>query len=195
MREHGRRYHTFPGVILERPWKPYPFLQTKSGRGWSRMLGLVQNITTDFEGNQMAAALRGFIVFLIVLACCPPQARAKDDTVCPAVHETAIAIFIEPTDEEIALMKKENGEDFYTIADDALYYQSQAAELLQKIKFPFCSTTNESHEFIAKDNNKKYSVSKKCRGWCLILWNGHGEPIWTNAVDLFMHESYLQNAN
>ncbi len=112
---------------------------------------------------------------------------------CPAVHEKPVAVFIEPSENKIELMKKEDGDGFYTIADDAMYYQSQAIEYLGKMRFPYCFTENEKHEFII-EKKKRYVVSEKCEGWCLILWNGKDEPVRTYTVDIAMQEEYLKRA-
>jgi hypothetical protein len=112
---------------------------------------------------------------------------------CPAVHEKPIAVFIQPSDKKIELMKKEDGDGFYTIADDAMYYQAQAIEYLKKKRFPYCFTENEKHEFIS-EKKKRFVMDKKCEGWCLILWNGKDEPVRTYTVDIAMHEAYLKKA-
>lgn len=112
---------------------------------------------------------------------------------CPTVSEKPVAVFIQPSDKKIEQMKKEDGEAFYTIADDAMYYQSQAIEYLEKMHIPFCFSENENHTF-KKDGSTSYSVNQKCEGWCLILWNGKEKPVWTNAVDITMQEAYLKRA-
>lgn len=135
------------------------------------------------------------LLFLcLLLAAWPFSGHAEEYEKCSDTHERPIAIFIEPTDAEIASMKEEHGqEDFYVIADDSLYYQWQATEFFEKKKFHFCFTENEKHSFLF-DNKPKLTLNVDCQGWCLILWNGRDEPISTTAVDLFMHESYLESA-
>lgn len=119
---------------------------------------------------------------------------AQDSTVCPLVHEQAVVVFIDPTEEEIEKMKKEVGEDdFYAIADDILYYRYNAQEYLKELGFPFCFTKEEKHKFIMADN-KKLSFEKKCNDWSLVLWNGKEEPICASAVDILLHEQYLKAA-
>jgi hypothetical protein len=132
-------------------------------------------------------------IALTAPATSPAVSKDTKNKKCSSIFEKPIAVFIEPTDQKIEAMKKENGEDFYTIADDALYYESQATEFLEKMGFPYCFTERESHEFKI-DNNKKFSVNEKCDGWCLILWNGKDKPESANTVDLFMYESYLKRA-
>lgn len=125
----------------------------------------------------------------------PSLSRAASDEgktkKCAAIHQTPVAVFIQPSDSKIESMKKESGEDFDTIADDAMYYQWQATEFLEKMKFPYCFTENENHVFKA-GQNKEYSVNEKCEGWCLVLWNGKDKPISSYAIDISMQEEYLR---
>jgi hypothetical protein len=118
-------------------------------------------------------------------------ADAQEVKKCATVHEGPVAIFIEPTDEEREALKKERGEeDFDTIADDIMWYDWRATEFLSKRDIPFCFTTEEHHEFITVDD-KRYSVDKECRYWCLLLWNGKDEPVYTDSIDIDMYEDYL----
>lgn len=136
------------------------------------------------------------LLFTIVLIS-PAMAQAASEDgkaeKCRSVHQTPIVVFIQPSDKEIESMKKKDEEGFYIIADDAMYYQAQAMEFLEKMKFPYCFTENEKHEFKTHDNNQ-YAVNDKCEAWCLILWNGKNKPVSTYTVDISMHESYLKRA-
>jgi hypothetical protein len=121
-----------------------------------------------------------------------PVPPAGEPGACATLHEKPIAIFIDPTDEELEAMKKANSEeDFFTITDDNLYYNAQAIEFLKQRDIPYCFTTEEGHEFVTPDN-KTYSVNKECSHWCLIIWNGKAEPLSVIAIDLFMYESYFK---
>jgi hypothetical protein len=141
-------------------------------------------------------SMRAFIITSILILLSIQPISSEDNRECPSHHEGPIAIFIDPTDEDVERMKKDNGEDvFYTIADDSLYYKWEAVEFLSKNGISYWFTKNEEHEFTAKESNSKYSIKKECAGWCLILFNGKGEPEWASAVDIFMYEKYLKGVD
>ncbi len=105
--------------------------------------------------------LRIRIFVIVLMRFIPLNSIAEKHTFCPSIHEKPVAIFIGPTAEEIESMKQETGEDFYVIADDAMCYQWQAMELLEKMKFPFCFTEEENHTFLIKEKSKKFSLNEK----------------------------------
>ena len=122
------------------------------------------------------------LLLLTIVLISPAMSHAASQDAaakkCESIHQTPIAVFVEPTDKEIEALKKEDEEGFYIIANDAMYYQYQATEFLDKMKFPYCFTENEKHVFKAADN-KEYIVNKKCRpGAC---FSGMG------AKSLFQH--------
>ncbi len=134
-----------------------------------------------------------FTIVLITPAISRATSGDAEPEKCGSVHQTPVAVFIGPSDKKIESMKKKDEMGFYTIADDAMFYQAQAIEFLEKIKFPYCFTENEEHEFRTQDN-KQYAVKEKCEGWCLILWNGKDNPVSTYTVDISIHEPYLKGA-
>jgi hypothetical protein len=136
------------------------------------------------------------LIFAIILISPAVTRAASEDAEskkCGPVHQAPVAVFIGPSDKKIEAMKREGEEGFYTIADDAMYYQAQAMEFLEKMKFPYCFTENEKHVF-KTDGNKQYAVNEKCEAWCLILWNGKDKPVSTYTIDISMQESYLKRA-
>jgi hypothetical protein len=126
----------------------------------------------------MAAIIRIFVIILITGTAYIQIAAAQGSGECPSMHEKPIAIFIDPTDEEIKRMKIENSEEDF--------------EFLKKRNIPYCFTKNESHTFITTTKNRKYVMNKECGYWCLILWNGKIEPVWVNTADIFIYDPYLK---
>jgi hypothetical protein len=146
----------------------------------------------SLKGDEGVRLIRLLIVIFVAALLHIQIAPAQEPEKCATLHEGPIAIFIDPTDEEIEAMKKDNSEeDFFAIADDNIYFNSQAMEFLKQRNIPYCFTTDESHKFITSDN-KRYSMNKECSYWCLILWNGKSEPVSASAIDMFMYESYFK---
>jgi hypothetical protein len=141
----------------------------------------------------MKITITAFLISMLILLA-SFEVGSQESKVCPSIHTGPIAIFIDPTDEELDKMKKDNGEeDFYTIADDNVYFNSQASDYLKEKNVASCHTENEKHAFITKDN-KRYELDKACSYWCLIIWNGRDKPIYASPVDIFMYESYLKGS-
>lgn len=96
-------------------------------------------------------------------------------------------IFISPDTEEIEHMKKEYGEDFYTAADDNLYYEYEADKLLEekniKTVYPktrylkFKTNTGQEYFFDTKTEDSP--------NWYLILFDpSKDRPEIISAIDI-----------
>lgn len=105
-------------------------------------------------------------------------------------------IFIGPDSIQIEQMKSELGEeDFYTVADDNNYYESEARDFLEqkniKVVYPktqylkFKTATGKEYTFDTK--------SKASRGWLTVLFNPKKEsPIIVSLADIDLEfESYF----
>lgn len=95
------------------------------------------------------------------------------------------AILIYPTDEQIDEMKKEFGEDFYTIADDNLWYQAQAIGIIDSMHVKQFSTTDRFIRFEGKNNNWDLDIRKKnLPAWNLIFFKKTKEPKIISTIDV-----------
>lgn len=121
-------------------------------------------------------------------------------TSAPAEEVTLISdkagIFVGPDSIQIEQLKSELGEeDFYTVADDNNYYESEARYFLEqkfiRVVYPktqylrFRTSTGKEYIFDTK--------SKVNRGWLTILFNPKKEsPIIVSLADIdFEFESYF----
>ncbi len=121
-------------------------------------------------------------------------------TSAPADDITIISdkagIFVGPDSIQIEQLKNDLGEeDFYTVADDNNYYESEARDFLEqkyiKVVYPktqylrFKTSTGKEYIFDTK--------SKANRGWLTILFNPKKEsPIIVSLADIdFNFESYF----
>ena len=82
--------------------------------------------------------------------------------------EKTVALLAYPTDTQIEEMKKKYGEDdFYTIADDANFYQGTAIGLIDSLGIATVTAEKRFIEF--RDDNTKSS-------WTLDIRNKHASP-------------------
>ncbi|MDR3025139.1 MAG: hypothetical protein LBV25_14105 [Chryseobacterium sp.] len=78
-------------------------------------------------------------------------------------------LFISPDDKDIDNLKKQQGDDFYTIADDANNYFSEASTYLDSMKIPY-KNYNSDHIIGFKTNEKFVEIPKYKNPWYLIFY-------------------------
>ena len=108
---------------------------------------------------------------------------------CPQKHNKEIVLIISPDSTEIDSLKNSLANEFYPVAEDAMYYRSKAFELLKKYNISYTITVCEKHEFLLEKDYQKYQFNES--GWYLILWNGHDEPKVSYPIDLFQDLDYF----
>ena len=95
------------------------------------------------------------------------------------------AIIISPSIEQIEKEKtKMNPEDFYTIADDNLYYQQLAVKILDSLNIV---TINSDKKFFLLSGNHQWTLNVRKRNlplWNIIFFKTNKAPIIVSAIDL-----------
>ncbi len=109
------------------------------------------------------------------------------------------AVFFHPDSLRIKELKEERGlEDFYTIADDAMWHVAKAREFLEQQGLETIDTDNRFISFIL-ENGKTTTLKTESLEpiWGLILFDGKKEPFVTYPVDAtYDYKRYLkQNEN
>lgn len=96
------------------------------------------------------------------------------------------AVLIYPTHEQVEEMKKTEGEDeFYTIADDANFYQTRAIQLLDSAGIKTAGTQKQFVKFVGGRSSWTLDVRKKnLPGWNLIFFSKKKAPQPTAAVSV-----------
>jgi len=106
---------------------------------------------------------------------------------CQIINNKSL-VFISPTEKQIAEMKKENVDDFYTIADDMNYYFSQHIEFADSLKVNIINNSKRKLEFITDDNDS-YVVDLdrndkgKLSEWTMIGFNPEKKPIFIDILE------------
>ncbi|WP_048511189.1 hypothetical protein [Chryseobacterium sp. FH2] len=120
--------------------------------------------------------MKNILVIILFICACPlackkspektSSANATSDTIF--LREKEI-LFISPSDKNIENLKKKCGDDFYTIADDANNYFSQASTYLDSLKISYKNYNND--KIIGfKQNNKFIEIQKYKNPWYSIFY-------------------------
>ncbi len=134
------------------------------------------------------------LLLLLIVSCTgysdiSPEYRI--DTSKPI--SSKIVIFVSPTSKEIDKIKKEakNLEDFYTAADDLMYYTYEAEEYLDKLNVPH-KDTHDKKKFIVNNKVTEVDYSKSDETWFILIHNGKDKPTKTYAIEIDEHEAPLK---
>jgi hypothetical protein len=115
---------------------------------------------------------------------------ANSDTLLVAKRA---AVFTEPDSLQIEKMKKEMGSDnFYTGADDFMYYSSLAREFLDSMKLPVIDCKNKNYiKFIDQNGLSEITdLHKDTNGWNLYFFDPARKPQKANLTGI--RKSYLE---
>ena len=102
---------------------------------------------------------------------------------------------IDPTNEKLSQLKKDNGEEnFYAIADDNQFYIGTAGIYLDSIHFT--TITRQSRGYLAfktaAGNQVKMNLAKY--NWAILLFNGKDTPIEADITSFKeQFERYLRH--
>ena len=98
---------------------------------------------------------------------------------------TSSVLVVNPTDEQIAEMEKEYGEDFPTIADDASFYQSNAMSVIDSLGINNVTAEKPFALLVGKTSPWTLNLRKKgAPGWMIILFNENKTPQIVPAIDV-----------
>jgi hypothetical protein len=107
----------------------------------------------------------------------------------------SVVLLIYPTDEQIEGMKKAEGEDnFYTIADDAMYYHGSAIGLIDSLGVKIVTAERPFIKF--RGDNQSWILhirDEKDPPWNMIFFNASRKPevVSTPDVNVDLIKSYF----
>lgn len=101
------------------------------------------------------------------------------------ISESSVLI-VNPTEEQIEEMKKEYGEeDFYTVADDANFYQANAISLMDSLGVKSVNAEKPFALLIGESSPWTINLRKKgAAAWMIILFNKNKTPEIVPAIDV-----------
>ncbi len=113
--------------------------------------------------------------------------NTNQDTANFQTIDTTCAILIFPTEKQIELMQEEHGEDFYTIADDNSFYQSQAITFLDSLNIHTIIVGSKRYLKLIDENKKEWILDIRqngAPGWNLIFFSSNKKPKVVPAIDV-----------
>ncbi len=96
---------------------------------------------------------------------------------------TSCAIIISPTDQKIDSMKKADGDDFYTVADDNLFYLATARQYLDSTKTKTIQKEAKGSVKFKLKNGEIIDKNLSEYYWKILLFNGQAKPIEADITD------------
>ncbi len=100
----------------------------------------------------------------------------------------SVALLVYPTDVQIEEMKKEYGEeDFYTVADDASYYQGTAIGMIDSLGVNKMTAKKRFIRFKRQSEKSTWTLDIRKAGtaeWNIIFFHKDKDPEIISAIDL-----------
>lgn len=139
-----------------------------------------------------------FFIFILVLffsfSC-----KKNGNTLIPIHSKDTLwlkektVVLVSPSLKKIEKLKKEQGEDFYTIADDANYYYANATEHMDSLHEKYTSQ-NETVILAYKDGTKTKVIPTQKSDWYSILYKKRNFKVvdlinFTEEYSLFLNHS------
>lgn len=96
-----------------------------------------------------------------------------------------VVLLVNPTLEQIDSLEKEFGEDFYTIADDAAYYMSNANSLIDSLQIPTENATGRYYKFVGRTNSWTLDLRKPgAPEWNILFFHPDSVPVICIPIDV-----------
>ncbi|HWA32490.1 MAG TPA: hypothetical protein VG737_00090 [Cyclobacteriaceae bacterium] len=112
--------------------------------------------------------------------------EAVADTTNVETVDYDCAVLVYPTEDQIAAMEKEYGDDFYTVADDAQFYQATAIEKLDSAGITQL-VSNSKRYLKFQGNSREWTLDVRKRGapeWNVIFFKKEKQPKIAYAIDV-----------
>ncbi len=101
------------------------------------------------------------------------------------IIQNKCAVIYNPDSLKIEIMKKSGEENFYTAADDAMYYISQTRAFLEKHYVEVIETDSHVVDFYINGKSiTRFDLSGRDKVWGIILFNGTDKPIDSDLTNI-----------
>ena len=131
-------------------------------------------------------------VLLCAAACAAPTDGAAEHP-RPTTYSAPVVLFVQLDSGEIQRLRAEMGDEaFYVAADDAMWYQASALELLDSLGVPHAMTSRGEARFRVRGATVPFAWKDVDRTWFLVVYDGDRMPEIVPSVDLRAHVARLR---
>lgn len=116
------------------------------------------------------------LLFMLPLAGCAASPNPLDAGESLPRYASPVVLFVGPDEHKLEQLRRDYGEDFYTVADDAMWYRSEAYDLLDAAGVPYAHPETMEAWFEVGGTPGRFSWSDVDRAWFLVFYDGIGEP-------------------
>lgn len=116
---------------------------------------------------------------LLALCACAPAAPASIRT-----YSEPVVLFVSPDSTAVEALKTRLGEDFYVVADDAMWYRSEAFTLLDSLAIPHEMVDAGPVRFRVGGKLQRYEWTDVEASWYAVLYDGSRPPVFSFGADL-----------
>jgi hypothetical protein len=127
-------------------------------------------------------AISLWITTLLMVACGAP-ADVTHDPLVVQNYSTPIVLLISPDSAELENLHERLGADFYTVADDAMWYRAAAYDLLEREKIDHEERTRGEASFLVDGEVETFSWQNVDMDWFLVLYDGATRPTISADID------------
>ncbi|MBS7563812.1 hypothetical protein KHS38_05300 [Mucilaginibacter sp. Bleaf8] len=132
---------------------------------------LEKEVCYQGRNNTIGNLLLAMLIIMFSVACNRSQKTkisipSGTDTITLNDNEV---IFISPSDQSIKKLKKKQGEDFYTVADDANNYFAEASSYLDSLEVSYKSY-DDNKIIVFNKNNKSVKIPRHTSPWYVIFY-------------------------
>ena len=118
----------------------------------------------------------------------PAQARVPE-------YSRPIVLIVRPDSAEVERLRRRLGDEaFYVTADDAMWYQAQAIEVLDSLRVPYAMVGRSPIRFRVGGVMREYTWADTDETWFALIYDGVSEPRVSFGVDLAEEVRRLRSA-
>lgn len=130
-------------------------------------------------------ARRALVALAAVLAACQPSSTPRAAPAEePVAYSSPVVLLVSPDSAEIARVYADRGDDFYVVADDAMWYRSLAYELLDSLRVPYREVRKGDALFLIDGAQRRFSWRDTDLVWFAVVYDGAREPEIVADVEL-----------
>jgi hypothetical protein len=123
-----------------------------------------------------------WLAILASSSCAEPPDRAPERL--QADYSEPIVLLLSPDSAEVSRLQQELGDDFFVVADDAMWYRAEAVAWLDSLQIPHVEVGRGTARFLVDGRSRRVSWEDAAQTWFSVVYDGKAEPKISSDVDL-----------